>query len=140
MKKLILILFLFSTTFAATKKTLKQQLRDCQTSKTYIDTIYLNIEPTKPKKAAKISKQEQKTKRLELKQITEREKIAANKEVKQAKSENRKEIKTDLFRNFTKMITKSVWALGLYTMIGFVIIRLFEGFIKSTPLGAIFKK
>jgi Fe2+ transport system protein B len=105
----------------------------------------VNMFNATPKKADKISKQEQKTKLLELKELTEREKIAASKEVKQAKketkqnrSDNKKEVKTDLFRNFTKMITKSIWSLGLFASLCYLVPRLFEGVIKASPIGAFF--
>ena len=151
MKKLIIILFLFSTTFAATKKTLKERLHECQTSKTYIDTIYLSIEPQTPKKAAKISKQVEKTKRLELKELTEREKIAASKELKQAKKEtkqnrsnNKKETKTNFVFKFFSTIKHFIWNMSISQALGgagysSLLLLIGEKFKIFTKLG-IFKK
>lgn len=151
MKKLILILIPLSL-FATPKK----KLSECEKEVIRLTTLIeakkdgsIIIEQPKTKQDIKLAKIEAKAEiklneadtRQEAETIKNEAKKAvkvAKFEAKENKSDNRKEIKTNWFRNLTKMITKSVWALGLYTMIAFVVIRLFEGVIKASPIGGFF--
>lgn len=140
MKRLILIfipLFIFATP--------KKKLNECEKEVIRLTTLIeakkegdiIIQEPTN-RKDVKIAKIESKQQIKETKANTKETIVLSREGTKQRKSDNKKEVKVNPFRNFTKMITKSVWALGLYTMIAFVVIRLFEGAIKASPIGGLF--
>lgn len=152
MKKLLILILIPLTLFATPKNKLseceKEVIRLTTIIETKQDGNIIIEQPTNRQdvKLAKIeAKAEIKLNEADTKQEAETIKNEAKKAVKLAKfkakenkSDNRKEIKTNWFRNITKMITKSAWALGLYTMIAFVVIRLFEGVIKASPIGGLF--
>ena len=140
MKRLILIfipLFIFATP--------KKKLNECEKEVIRLTTLIeakkegdiIIQEPTN-RKDVKIAKIESKQKIKETKANTKETIVLSREGTKQRKSDNKKEVKVNPFRNFTKMITKSVWALGLFASLCYLVPRLFEGAIKASPIGGLF--
>lgn len=103
MKKLIIILLLFSTTQAATKKSLKTKLDKCQILTIQLDSLLrsqkevVNILPPTTRKDVKLAQ------------------IEAKRDIRTTQIESKVTIKTDWFKNLMNNITKVV---ALLTLVG----------------------
>jgi hypothetical protein len=122
MKKLILIILLFSVSQAqVNKKKLRNNLHDCENAlsaclsakDTISDTIYIYS----AKEAVKVAKQVEKTKR----------KVKVQ-ETKQNKSNNKTEVKTDWFLNLMQGLTRitAILTAGSFVGGGVVLTKLLQ--------------
>jgi hypothetical protein len=128
MKKIILILFLFSIAEAKPKKAqkiknLENALRACVSSKEVLsDTLYIEIdkEPTRKEIKAEI-----KCNKVKSKHEVEKAKIEAKKEIvlakqetKSNKSDNKTEVKTSVVFQFFSTLKRGITSLTLGQMFG----------------------
>jgi hypothetical protein len=128
MKKLILILFLFSIAEAKPKKAqkiknLENALRACVSSKEVLsDTLYVEIEKEPTRKEIKA---EIKCNKVKSKHEFEKAKIEAKKEIvlakqetKSNKSDNKTEVKTSVVFQFFSTLKRGITSLTLGQMFG----------------------